>query len=262
MSEASEEQPMETTGATENGYGAAPEGESSASTVTGAAAGAGGGSAAPPAGNQNGAEGDQINASKNEEDAGQEEPQHHFGTLFWDNIATSRTPMLTTASFIPLWCEKLHHSWGLVRDNFRGEYRHPSLPFLSLSLQKEAVYGTQHRALVSHLNGTSLAADLKVSSDRFPCVSLRGSPVSLGSRESHLSGGQDSLSEASPWTRGAEGGLGHLREPRLRLRFSGLSKAPVFGIRPRQPDWISMRSVPLSVSLTSSLLLQATLASE
>ncbi|XP_057346766.1 uncharacterized protein LOC130680390 isoform X4 [Manis pentadactyla] len=69
-SEASEEQPMETTGATENGHEAAPEGESPASTVTGAAAGAGGGNAAPPAGNQNGTEGDQINTSKNEEDAG------------------------------------------------------------------------------------------------------------------------------------------------------------------------------------------------
>lgn len=70
MSEAGEEQPMETTGATENGHEAAPEGESPAGAGTGAAAGAGGGSAAPPAGNQNGAEGDQINASKNEEDAG------------------------------------------------------------------------------------------------------------------------------------------------------------------------------------------------
>lgn len=80
MSEAGEEQPMETTGATENGHEAAPEGESPAgtgtgtgtgtSTSSGAAAGSGGGTAAPPAGNQNGAEGDQINASKNEEDAG------------------------------------------------------------------------------------------------------------------------------------------------------------------------------------------------
>ncbi|KAK2500207.1 LOW QUALITY PROTEIN: hypothetical protein MC885_007616 [Smutsia gigantea] len=70
MSETSEEQPMETTGATQNGHEAAPEGESPPATGTGAAAGAGGGSAAPPAGNQNGAEGDQINASKNEEDAG------------------------------------------------------------------------------------------------------------------------------------------------------------------------------------------------
>lgn len=34
---------METTGATENGHEAAPEGESLASTVTGVAAGAGGG---------------------------------------------------------------------------------------------------------------------------------------------------------------------------------------------------------------------------
>lgn len=70
MSEAGEEQPMETTGATENGHEAAPEGESPAGAGTGAAASAGGGSSAPPAGNQNGAEGDQINASKNEEDAG------------------------------------------------------------------------------------------------------------------------------------------------------------------------------------------------
>jgi heterogeneous nuclear ribonucleoprotein A/B/D len=70
MSEAGEEQPMETTGATENGHEAAPEGESPAGAGTGAAAGSGGGTAAPPSGNQNGAEGDQINASKNEEDAG------------------------------------------------------------------------------------------------------------------------------------------------------------------------------------------------
>lgn len=71
---------METTGATENGHEAAPEGESPAGPGTGsgggggAAAGTGGGGgggpAAPPSGNQNGAEGDQINASKNEEDAG------------------------------------------------------------------------------------------------------------------------------------------------------------------------------------------------
>uniref|UniRef100_A0A0D9R8E2 Heteroous nuclear ribonucleoprotein A/B n=1 Tax=Chlorocebus sabaeus TaxID=60711 RepID=A0A0D9R8E2_CHLSB len=73
MSEAGEEQPMETTGATENGHEAAPEGESPAGAgtgATGATAGAGGATAAPPSGNQNGAEGDQINASKNEEDAG------------------------------------------------------------------------------------------------------------------------------------------------------------------------------------------------
>lgn len=70
MSEAGEEQLMETTGATENGHEAAPEGESPAGAGTGAAPGTGGGSSAPPAGNQNGAEGDQINASKNEEDAG------------------------------------------------------------------------------------------------------------------------------------------------------------------------------------------------
>lgn len=70
MSEAGEEQLMETTGATENGHEAAPEGESPAGAGTGVAAGTGGGSVAPPASNQNGAEGDQINASKNEEDAG------------------------------------------------------------------------------------------------------------------------------------------------------------------------------------------------
>ncbi|XP_073076436.1 uncharacterized protein [Manis javanica] len=127
--------------------------------------------------------------------------------------------------------------------------------------KKEAVYGPQHRALVSHLSGTSPAADLKVSSARFPCVSLSGSPVSLGSRESHLSGGQDSPSEASPWMRGTEEGRGHLRESRLRMRFSGFSKARVSGIRPRQPDWVSTRSVSLSVCLTSSLLLRAAPAS-
>lgn len=70
MSEVGEEQLMETTGATENGHEAAPESESSAGPGSGAAASAGGGSAAPPASNQNGAEGDKINASKEEEDAG------------------------------------------------------------------------------------------------------------------------------------------------------------------------------------------------
>lgn len=61
---------METTGTTENGHEAAPESESPAEAGTVTAAGSGGGTAAPPSGNQNGAEGDQINASKNEEDAG------------------------------------------------------------------------------------------------------------------------------------------------------------------------------------------------
>lgn len=68
---------METTGATENGHEAAPESEApveasagTAATATAAASASGGGTAAAPSGNQNGAEGDQINASKNEEDAG------------------------------------------------------------------------------------------------------------------------------------------------------------------------------------------------
>uniref|UniRef100_A0A5F4VTX5 RRM domain-containing protein n=1 Tax=Callithrix jacchus TaxID=9483 RepID=A0A5F4VTX5_CALJA len=70
MRERRPEQPMETTGATENGHEAAPEGESPAGAGAGASAWAGGATVAPPSGNQNGAEGDQINASKNEEDAG------------------------------------------------------------------------------------------------------------------------------------------------------------------------------------------------
>ena len=49
---------------------------------------------------------------------------------------------------------------------------------------------------------------------------------------------------------GTEEGRGQLRESRLRLRFSGSSKARVSGIGPRPPDWVSMRSVFLCVSLS------------
>ena len=48
--------------------------------------------------------------------------------------------------------------------------------------------------------------------------------------------------------RGTEEGRGHLLESRLRLHFSSFSKARVSGIRPRQPNWVSVRSVSLSAS--------------
>ncbi|KAJ8777672.1 hypothetical protein J1605_014325 [Eschrichtius robustus] len=67
-----------TTGATDNGHEATPEGESPAST--GVVASAEGGSTAPQAGNQNSKEGNWINASKNEKDAG----KLFIGGLSWD----------------------------------------------------------------------------------------------------------------------------------------------------------------------------------
>ncbi|XP_057346764.1 uncharacterized protein LOC130680390 isoform X2 [Manis pentadactyla] len=107
---------METTGATENGHEAAPEGESPASTVTGAAAGAGGGNAAPPAGNQNGTEGDQINTSKNEEDAG--------GSTAWRNDMTcssgSRSYSLATCLCI-INSYRMTVIWGRGRTGCRQE---------------------------------------------------------------------------------------------------------------------------------------------
>ncbi|XP_059563910.1 heterogeneous nuclear ribonucleoprotein A/B-like [Myotis daubentonii] len=80
MSETGEEQLLETTGATGNGHEAAPKGKSPAGPGSGAAASAGGGSKAPLAGNQNGAEGDKINASKEEKDA----RKMFVGHLSWD----------------------------------------------------------------------------------------------------------------------------------------------------------------------------------